>query len=72
MPNRMVTCLYCQSINNVENKQGNEDNYNHCKNCGMPLSKETPNSVGARKKRFLPFFWFVVIFCIVMVFYLPR
>lgn len=72
MPNKMVTCLFCQSINTIEEQQECSDNDGNCKNCGMPLSKETPNSVGARKKRFLPFFWFVVIFCIVMVFYLPR
>ncbi|MEW6990037.1 DnrP protein [Colwelliaceae bacterium 6441] len=69
MSNKRVTCLFCQSINNVNDEQAELGN---CQNCGMALSKETPNSTGARKKRFLPFFWFIVVLCVVMVFYLPR
>ncbi|MDO6444467.1 DnrP protein [Colwellia sp. 1_MG-2023] len=69
---KMITCLFCQSINRIDEQQAEKKAYGNCQNCGMPLSKETPNSTGARKKRFLPFFWFVVVFCLVMIFYLPR
>lgn len=69
MSHKTIPCLICQSQNDVEE---NEEVLGNCKNCGMALSNQTPNSVGARKKRFLPFFWFVVVFCIVMVFFLPR
>ncbi|WP_353517046.1 DnrP protein [Thalassotalea sp. SU-HH00458] len=72
MSNKMVTCLFCQSINRLDVQQETSKEYGNCINCGMPLSKETPNSTSARKKRFLPLFWFVVIFCLVMIFYLPR
>mgnify|MGYP007014080091 CR=1 FL=1 len=72
MSNKMITCLFCQSINRCEVQHDETKEVGNCANCGMPLSKETPDSKSARKKRFLPFFWFVVIFCLVMIFYLPR
>ena len=55
-------CLYCQTLN-----EGSKKN---CQNCGMPLAKNHPKK--AKISFFIKAFWGIVIFCIVMIIYLPR
>ncbi len=55
-------CLYCQTPN--------ENNAEKCVNCGMPLAKNHPKK--AKLSFFVKAFWAIVIFCIVMIIYLPR
>jgi len=69
MTKEVATCLFCQTKNEFDK---NEREIGNCSQCGMPLSKNNPEGSYARRKRWLPFFWFVVIFCLVMIFYLPR
>ncbi|WP_206485826.1 DnrP protein [Thalassotalea sp. G2M2-11] len=69
MSKEVITCLYCQSPNEIDNEQNDIGN---CENCGMPLTQHAPEGRLSRLKRFLPFFWAIVIFCLVMIFYLPR
>lgn len=64
MSDKKVKCLFCQTENNIEN--------DNCEQCGMVLSKNPSDSVKNRRSRFLKLFWFTVIFCVVMMFYLPR
>jgi len=74
-----VRCLYCQTKHEIINDEFDKCDVNksdskivNCANCGMPLSQLNPEGTRARYKRFLPFFWCIVIFCLIMVFYLPR
>ncbi|RHW77082.1 DnrP protein [Colwellia sp. RSH04] len=60
----MKTCLYCQNENLAESKQ--------CSRCGMELPTKQPQSKKAKLLFFTKAFWFIVIFCIIMVIYLPR
>ncbi len=69
MSTKTITCLFCQSKNEIDEQQKTNGN---CFNCGMALSKNNPEGSDARQKRFLPFFWLIVIFCVVMMYYLPR
>jgi len=64
MSTEKVTCLFCQ----VEN----DSQLENCTNCGMALAKNHPNSATARQKFFRKAFWGIVIFCLVMMYYLPR
>ena len=59
-----ITCLFCQTKNDAD--------VDTCKKCGMALSKDTPDSTGVRRVRFKKWYWIVFIFCIFMIFYLPR
>ncbi|MGB1198336.1 MAG: DnrP protein [Thalassotalea sp.] len=59
-----VKCLYCQSNNKLEDI--------NCQHCGMPLATKHPESANTKQKAFKPIFIGIVIFCIVMMFYLPR
>ncbi len=61
-----------QSINSSSKKKREMTKPQACQNCGMLLSLKNPEGSLARRKRWLPFFWFVVIFCLVMMIYLPR
>ncbi|PKG81802.1 DnrP protein [Colwellia sp. 75C3] len=60
------TCLYCQSENTCEgeNKQ--------CRHCGMELPIKHPNDRNIKVRFFVKAFWLIALFCLVMVFYLPR
>ena len=59
-----VKCLYCQSNNKKKDLQ--------CQNCGMPLATKHPESASTKQKAFKPVFIGIVIFCVIMMFYLPR
>jgi predicted amidophosphoribosyltransferase len=59
-----IPCLYCQTENDVETKS--------CKNCGMPMAKKHPQNKKDKALFFHKWFWPLVIFCIVMMAYLPR
>jgi hypothetical protein len=63
MSHNEVACLFCQTKNDV--KQEN------CENCGMALAKNHPEGK-ARQSVFIKAFWGIVIFCLVMMYYLPR
>jgi len=60
----MKVCLYCQNKNNEDLKQ--------CERCGMELPIKQPQSKKAKLTFFTKAFWLIVIFCIIMVIYLPR
>jgi uncharacterized paraquat-inducible protein A len=64
MTNEKPPCLYCQTPNDA--------NAVNCTNCGMALAKNHPNSAKSRSSFFIKAFWAIVIFCIVMIIYLPR
>lgn len=88
MAKESIRCLFCQTLNDFDDNVNetkfdkSTDNATHhtqaktksrtCHNCGMLLSNKNPEGSSARRKRWLPFFWFVVIFCVVMMIYLPR
>ncbi len=60
----MATCLYCQHDNSTEQSV--------CENCGMNLPQNTERN---QERRLLRFKWFVfglVIFCAIMIVWLPR
>lgn len=63
MPSEQITCLFCQTKNNVEEEI--------CSNCGMALATKHPEGK-ARLSFFVKAFWGIVIFCILMMYYLPR
>ncbi len=64
MTDEMIPCLYCQTKN--EKQQQN------CCHCGMPLAKKHPENKKRRLASFSKVFWFIALFCMVMVWYLPR
>ena len=64
MTTEKIPCLYCQT----ENEVGEEA----CSNCGMPMAKRHPNNKRDAATFFKKWFWPLVIFCLIMVFYLPR
>jgi hypothetical protein len=59
-----VHCLYCDSL-----QPGGIEN---CRQCGMPLPTKSPKSRQPLIRLFQRFFWLIVIFCLIMMFYLPR
>lgn len=61
---KKVPCLYCQAKNEADQE--------NCQHCGMPLAKDHPDGEKSRQRFFVKAFWGIVIFCIVMVIYLPR
>ena len=63
MSDQQVPCLFCQVLN--------DSKLSHCTNCGMALAKNHPEGK-ARRSFFGKAFWAIVIFCIVMMYYLPR
>lgn len=64
MPSETTSCLYCQTKMALTEEK--------CTNCGMPLAKEHPEGATSRQRFFRKAFWGIVIFCLVMVYYLPR
>lgn len=60
------TCLYCQTENVGEGE------IKQCKHCGMELPDKNPNDRNVKVKFFVKAFWLIVLFCVFMVFYLPR
>ena len=63
MSTQKIPCLYCQTKNDAD--------IENCQNCGMPLAKDHPEGKNARQRFFVKAFWGIVIFCIVMMIYLP-
>ena len=63
MSHDKVSCLFCQAQN--------DSALENCKNCGMALAKNHPEGK-ARSRFFVKAFWGIVIFCLVMMYYLPR
>ncbi len=72
MSKEVIQCLYCQTENTLDSASKQDDDVGNCQHCGMPLTRHAPESSRMRTRRFLPFFWLIVIFCLVMVIYLPR
>ena len=62
-------CLYCQGENSVT--AGDVNNVN-CKHCGMELPKKHPQDKKSKIRFFIKMFLVIVIFCVVMMYYLPR
>ena len=73
---KKITCLFCQTENeyllgdkgqnlSLETKQ-------QCKQCGMELPEKHPNDRQFKVKFFVKAFWLIALFCLIMVFYLPR
>lgn len=69
----IVHCLYCHSKYSIdlsrEEKNGQPE---LCKECGMALPVRHPESRFLKMKMFRWLFMLIVIFCAVMVVYLPR
>jgi hypothetical protein len=63
MSDEQVACLFCQVKN--------DNKLTHCGHCGMALAKQHPEGK-ARRSFFVKAFWGIVIFCLVMMYYLPR
>lgn len=57
-------CLFCQ----VENDDQNEN----CSHCGMALPAKHPHDKKTKISFFVKAFWGIVIFCVLMMIYLPR
>ena len=57
-------CLFCE----VENDMNNDN----CSHCGMALPTKHPQDKKTKINFFVKAFWGTVIFCIFMVFFLPR
>lgn len=64
MSEQIKKCLYCQGDNNEADTM--------CKHCGMALPIKHPNDRRSKVSFFVKAFWMIVVFCAVMVFYLPR
>ncbi len=64
MSTEQTPCLYCQTSNDAAQQ--------NCSNCGMPLAKSHPQDRNRGLRFFKKAFWFIVIFCVLMMFYLPR
>lgn len=59
-------CLYCQTENTSKGEK------KQCQHCGMELPEKHPNDRNIKVKFFIKAFWLIALFCLVMVFYLPR
>jgi hypothetical protein len=57
-------CLYCEVENDINNE--------NCSHCGMALPMKHPHDKKSKISFFIKAFWGIVLFCIIMVFYLPR
>lgn len=57
-------CLYCQGENEATNEI--------CQHCGMDLPDKHPHDKRSKISFFIKAFWAIVIFCVFMIFYLPR
>lgn len=57
-------CLFCQGENDINNTS--------CQHCGMTLPKKHPQDKRSKIRFFIKAFWAIVIFCIIMIYYLPR
>ncbi|MFQ3192975.1 MAG: hypothetical protein ACI936_004129 [Paraglaciecola sp.] len=57
-------CLYCEVENDISNE--------NCSHCGMALPTKHPNDKHTKISFFVKAFWGIVLFCVVMMIYLPR
>ncbi len=64
MPNDTIPCLYCGS--------DNEETQSDCQNCGMALPERHPHSGSFRRKVFAKAFIGITLFCLIMMYFLPR
>lgn len=64
MSQQTKKCLYCE----VENDSNNEN----CSHCGMALPIKHPKDKQKNIKFFVKAFWGIALFCLIMVFFLPR
>jgi len=64
MSEKSIPCIYCQTDNDVANTK--------CTNCGMAMPTDHPLAARNKTKFFRKAFWGIVIFCVVMMIYLPR
>lgn len=55
-------CLYCQTPN--------DDSKQQCSHCGMSLAKQSLRD--KKTKLFIKAFWGIVLFCALMIYFLPR
>jgi len=62
-------CLFCQGDND---QSENSVNIETCRHCGMALPKKHPQNKQSKISFFIKAFWIIVIFCVLMMFYLPR
>ena len=60
----MPKCLYCQDENPPQEAE--------CQNCGMPLPALADTAGARRQRSFLLFCIALMIFCAVMILWLPR
>lgn len=63
MSQEEIPCLFCQTKNDASLKK--------CRNCGMDLAKNHPEGKARRGNFKIAFIW-IAIFCVIMMFYLPR
>jgi|GEM_PF-853821 len=73
------TCLFCQTDNEYQldeqtsqTSQTKKTRSQKCQNCGMELPEKHPNDRRIGVRFFIKAFWLIALFCLVMVFYLPR
>ena len=64
MTHNSKKCLFCQTENNRENES--------CTHCGMALPTKHPHDKQSKISFFVKAFWGIVLFCVVMMIYLPR
>jgi len=57
-------CLFCQQENTADTE--------NCSHCGMALPNKHPQDKQKKLSFFVKAFWGIVIFCVVMMYYLPR
>lgn len=79
---KTIACLYCGCDNLVsqniaesqehESRGSDSGNDNCCTNCGMALPQCHPHSSENRTRVFKIAYVLIAVFCVVMVFYLPR
>lgn len=67
MSQKTKICLFCQTENIVTDNDNNQ-----CQQCGMELPEKHPNDRNIKVRFFVKAFWLIALFCIVMVFFLPR
>jgi len=57
-------CLFCEVENDINNE--------NCSHCGMALPTKHPHDKKTKITFFVKAFWGIVLFCIFMMFFLPR
>jgi uncharacterized paraquat-inducible protein A len=64
VPERGRECHFCQTLNPVEREL--------CMRCGMALPEPRSTRLRRTRRLFLLLFAGIVLFCAVMIWYLPR